>query len=153
MGILLILVLLPLAALLVWALFDKTPIVPDNEPTIEFESFKKFYSINPDRWILEDGYVVCKIGELKESYYYGRYFHDYKKQKFYFASYSGFRKYKKFQKKLEQDKLEVARMKATSEMLNMVKQDIANMETLAEQQQQQAKENFNKILNNLGGIK
>lgn len=148
MGFLFITIMIPLAIAFIVS-WVNTPDVPDHEPTITFESFKKFYSINPDRWILEDQYVICKIGDTKGSYYYGLTFYDYKKQKCYFESSSDLRKYKKFQKKLEQDKLETARMKATSEMLGMVKKDIANMEDLAEQQKKQAMENFDSILKNL----
>ena len=40
-------------------------------------------------------------------------------------------------------------MQATAEMLNAVKQDIANMESLAQQQKKQAVDNLNAILKNL----
>lgn len=124
----------------------------EDLPEIKFESFEKFYSINPDRWELKEPYVACKIDNGKEHHPYDGLFYSYKLEKFRFSS-SDYKKYKKFLKQLEQNKLENKHMESTSKMLSMVKKDIANMEELAEQQKKQALDNFNTILNNIGGTK
>jgi hypothetical protein len=118
-----------------------------NKPKIKFEAFKKFYAINPDRWNLDIGYVKCKIVNENKSAYRGL-FYTYDSEQFYF-SFLDYFKYKRFCKQLEKDKLNKKHMEATAKMIGMVKKDIANMENLAEQQKQQAIENFDYILKNL----
>ena len=140
---------------LIWCSLLIGPSYPrgyEDLPIIKFESFEKFYSINPDRWELNDPYVACKIDNDKKHEPYGGLFYSYKLEQFRFSR-SDYKKYKNFLKKLELNKLENKHMESTSKMLSMVKKDIANMEELAEQQKKQALDNFNNILNNLGGTK
>lgn len=117
-------------------------------PKIKFEAFKKFYSINPDRWNLEDGYVACKIENDRKQRPYGGLFYDYKKEGFCFGFFDWL-KYTDFCRELETKKQDTKHMKATSEMIRMVKKDIENMEALAQQQKKQAAENLDAILKNL----
>ena len=128
-----------------WSLYS-----PDNAAKIKFVSFKQFYSINPDRWILKDAYVICKIDHERQGY--SGLFNSRTEEKFRFGFFD-YLKYDKFCDKLKSQKIENKNMMATSEMLRMVKRDIANMESLGQQQQKQAMDNFNNILNNLGGAK
>lgn len=130
-------------------LMDYTCNTGSNYPKIKFAAFKKFYTINPDRWNLDIASVVCKIVNEEYSPYRGL-FHTYNSERFYF-SFLDYLRYTIFRKQLEKDKLKAKHMEATSKMLGMVKKDIANMENLAEQQKKQAMENFDSILNNLGG--
>lgn len=148
-------ILVVLVIALVWIILLFSPSYPsgyEDLPTIKFESFQKFYSINPDRWELKDPYVACKIDNGKEHDPYVGMFYSHEFEKFRFSR-SDYKKYKRFLKQLEQNKLENKHMESTSKMLSMVKKDIANMEELAEQQKKQALDNFNTILNNLGGTK
>lgn len=118
-----------------------------NCPKIEFKAFKKFYSINPDRWTLGQGYVICKIVNESKSSYRGL-FYTYDNERFYFTL-PDYIKYKRFRKQLEKDKLNAKHMESTAKMIGMVKKDIANMEDLAEQHKKKAMENFDTILKNL----
>lgn len=148
-------ILIVLIVTFLWVVIIMTPSYPSGYkdlPIIKFESFEKFYSINPDRWELKDPYVSCRIDNDRKHEPYGGLFYSYKLEKFRFSRFD-YKKYKKFLKKLELNKLENKHMESTSKMLSMVKKDIANMEELAQQQKQQALDNFNNILNNLGGIK
>ena len=119
---------------------------PDNHKCaakITFKSFKQFYLINPERWVLYIDYVECIIPSNTK---YGFLFDS--KEQFYF-NFFDYQKYKKFLKKVEQDKIDTKNMQATAKLLNAVKQDIANMERLAQQQKKQAVDNLNAILKNL----
>ena len=120
-----------------------SPSNPKNAAKISFKSFEQFYSINPKRWKLNDDYVECIIPDKSK---YGFFFDH--TEKFYF-NFFDYQKYKKFLKKVKQDNSDAKNMKATAEMLNAVKQDIANMENLAQQQKKQAVDNITSILNNL----
>ena len=119
-----------------------SPSNPKDTTKISFKSFQQFYVINPKRWVLNNTYVECIIPDKSR---YGLF--DYT-EKFYF-NFFDYQKYKKFLKKVEQDKIDTKNMRATAEMLNAVKQDIANMESLAQQQKKQAVDNLNAILKNL----
>ena len=116
-------------------------------PKIKFEAFKKFYSINPDRWTLYESFVECKIVNEEKSAYRGL-FYTYDSEAFYF-SFFDYKRYKRFRKQLAKDKLNAEHMESTAKMIGMVKKDIANMEDLAEQQKKKAMENFDSILKNL----
>jgi hypothetical protein len=116
-------------------------------PKIKFKAFKKFYSINPDRWTLQGHSVVCQIVNEQNSSYRGL-FYTYENEIFYFTFF-GYLRYKRFCKQLAKDKLNAKHMESTAKMLGMVKKDIANMEDLAEQQKKKAMENFDSILKNL----
>ena len=118
---------------------------------IKFKAFERFYSINPDRWELEDGCVICRIYNDKEKQY-GGLFHNYTKEWFRFG-FMDYQKYKKFKRKIERNKFKEKNMQITSRMLKAVREDIENMESLAQKQQSEAMDNIRSILNNLGGTK
>ena len=119
-----------------------SPSNPKDAAKISFKSFQQFYVINPKRWVLNNTYVECIIPDKSRCGLF-----DYT-EKFYF-NFFDYQKYKEFLKKVEQDKIDTKNMRATAEMLNAVKQDIANMERLAQQQKKQAVDNLNAILKNL----
>lgn len=125
--------------LIIWSL---SPSNPKNAAEISFKAFKQFYSINPERWKLHDYCVECIIPDKSR---YGLFDHT---EKFYF-NFFDYQKYKKFLNKVEQDKINAKNIQATAEMINAVKQDIANMERLAQRQKKQAVDNLNAILKNL----
>lgn len=118
-----------------------------SEPKIAFKAFKKFYSINPDRWTLDKASVICQIVNEEKSSYRGL-FYTYDKERFYFT-FLDYLRYKRFRKQLAKDELNAKHMESTAKMLGMVKKDIANMEDLAEQQKKKAMENFETILKNI----
>jgi hypothetical protein len=122
--------------------------VPFCATKIKFSAFKQFYSINPNRWSLEDSYVRCQIDDADP--YRWRTF-GYKRN-FYFG-FLDYQKYKIFHHKIERNNITEGNMEATAEMLKMVKKDIANMEDIAQRYQKQAVDNLDAILNNLGGTK
>lgn len=119
-----------------------TPQVSSSDTTIPFKAFEKFYTINPNRWELDIYNVTCIIDDSN--------WWCPQKQIFWFK-FNDYQKYKKFLKKINKNKAEYINMKATAEMLNAVKQDIANMESLAQQQKKQAVDNLEFILRNLQG--
>ena len=121
-----------------------TPSISDRDATIKFKAFKQFYSINPDRWEPNEFYVTCIIKDRDKNSWLSWP----RKQDFYFG-FIDYQKYKRFYRKIKQDKYDVIKMKATAEMLSVVKEDIANMENLAQQQKEQAVDNITSILNNL----
>lgn len=138
----LLFIVFPLIGIVCVVIGFLSPGNPGDAVKISFESFKQFYSINPKRWKLNDNYVECIIPDKTR---YGLFYHT---EKFYF-SFFDYQKYKKFLKKVKQDKIDTRNMQATAKMLNAVKQDIANMESLAQQQKKQAVDNLNAILKNL----
>lgn len=119
--------------------------VPYSGTKIKFSAFKQFYSINPKRWLLEDGYVSCAIDDDLSGW--GRWSH---KRDFYFG-FLDYQRYKRFHTKIKRNKITEGNMQATAEMLKMVKKDIANMEDIAQKYKKQAVDNLDTILNNLGG--
>ena len=143
MAILIIIFLcIPLFIIICGIIAHLEPDNPDDAAEISFEAFHQFYLINPNRWKLYYDYVECIIPD-KSKYRILDY-----TEKFYF-SFFDYQKYKKFLKKVKQDKIDIRNMQATAKMLNAVKQDIANMESLAQQQKKQAVDNLNAILKNL----
>lgn len=118
---------------------------------IKFKAFERFYSINPDRWELEDGCVICRIYNDKKKPYDGL-FYNYTKDWFRFGFIDYYR-YKKFKRKIERNKVKEKNIQIASRMLKAVREDIENMESLAQKQQSEAMDNIRSILNNLGGTK
>lgn len=114
---------------------------PNNAAPISFKAFEQFYLINPNRWKLKKNYVTCLIQ-------YGDRWYLEDERSFYFG-WLDYQKYKRFYNKIQQDKINERDMKTTAEMLSAVKQDIANMESLAQRQKKQAVDNLNAILKNL----
>ena len=135
--IIILLAILLFRLLFIWM---DTPQVSSFDTTIPFKAFEKFYTINPNRWELDVYNVTCIINNSNKWCP--------QKQIFWFK-FNDYQKYKKFLKKINRNKAERKNMQATAEMLNAVKQDIANMESLAQQQKKQAVDNLNAILKNL----
>ena len=120
--------------------------LPCGATKIKFDAFKQFYAINQQRWELGDNYVTCIIDDDSHRWF------STKRENFYFGFFD-YQKYKRFHANIKRNRITDGNMRATSEMLKMVKKDISNMESLAKQQQKQAMNNLNSILNNLGGVK
>lgn len=114
---------------------------PDDAVPMSFKSFKQFYLINPNRWVLNKNSIDCIVQHENK-------WHFEDKRHFYFG-WLDYQKYKRFYNKIQQDKINERDMRATAEMLNAVKKDIANMENLAQQQKKQAVDNLESILKNL----
>lgn len=96
---------------------------------LKFKSFKRFYNINPDRWDLDDAFVVCKCNTnswntTKEYFYFG--FIDYIRYKF-------------WRRNLNKRDKEKAHAQSTARMINSVREDIKKMELLGQQELEQAK--------------
>lgn len=112
---------------------------PSNAAKISFKAFEKFYLINPDRWELYSRCVECKI----PMECYPKLFTT--SEEFYF-NFFDYQKYKKFLKRIRKNKIKTKNAEATAKMINAVKKDIADMESLAQQQQKQAIDNIASIL-------
>ena len=96
---------------------------------LKFKSFKRFYNINPNRWDLYDGFVVCKCNInswhiTKECFYFG--IVDYIRYKF-------------WRRNLDKRDKEKAHAQSTARMINSVREDIKKMELLGQQELEQAK--------------
>lgn len=102
-----------------------------NGAKIKFKSFKHFYNVNPDRWDLYDGSVVCK-GQTKEYFYFGLI--DYIKYKF-------------WRRWLDKRDKEREQAKSISRMIGYVREDIKKMELLSQQELEQAKKEITYIFN------
>lgn len=87
-------------------------------PKLKFSSFKKFYTLNPNRWGFGDGYVICK----SDVDGFGR-------RKDYFAfSFVDFYRYKLWYKKLEKDDKKNRDAESLACMIAAVKKDIESTE-------------------------
>lgn len=128
---------------------------------IKFRTFKHFYNINPDRWRLQNGYVVCTVG--KEPYKeYGwiddftthryervqttRYIDKTQDLAFSFIDHI---KYQWWLRTREKHKVEKTHTEVMSQVINVVKKDIENLEALAEKQINEGIDSVNNVLNNL----
>lgn len=137
----------------VWAYLDmfgwfdkrcKKPKDSDKYPTISFADFKTFYAINPERWSLHDGYVMCDIDDV-----------NYRCKCGFPSVCVQFRfldriRYNRFRKRLERQERnqEYAgrKSKATLAVLNAVQSDIASLKERAQTEQSQAAEEIASIL-------
>ena len=97
---------------------------------IDFESFRKFYNINPERWELHDDYVRC-VTKFKYDIAW-----DYEQFQFNFVDYQ---KYKKWLNNKKQHDKDVADMKSTAKMIAAVKQDIEKIERISDEEINKAK--------------
>lgn len=75
-------------------LCDFDTYTPEDAAKIKFKAFKKFYSINPERWKLHAASVTCKIVNESKSSYRGL-FYEYEKEEFRF-SFWDYLRYQKF---------------------------------------------------------
>ena len=115
--------------------------VERDDPKIKFDSFKKFYEINPQRWNLMRQGVKCYTDEYR---IYGDIFS---------FGFWDWLKYIKWKDTLEKHEAEQSNAKLTAKMIAAVKQDIASFESLGQQQQDMAVNNIKDIVKNLSGGK
>lgn len=120
---------LPIFILLMVAIIPSCP-TDHGFAEIEFESFKKFYDINPERWELYDEHVCCAT-DIK----YGMIWNS---EKFQF-NYLDFQKYKKWLKNKKSRDKEMANMQSTAKMIAAVKQDIEKLERMSDTEINKAK--------------
>lgn len=107
---------------------------------IKFKSFKMFYNLNPERWILRHYYVVC-ITKIAYGMNFGE---DY----FYFGPID-FLRYGMWMCENERHKKQANKAEMTARMLAAVKQDIENTENKAKKYQNKAINDLQNILENL----
>lgn len=99
-------------------------------PVIKFKSFIAFYDINPDRWKLHDYLVEC----ILKSSYSG----IYQTTETFCFSYIDTNRYEHWLKNLQNHKQSQSNAEKTALMLAAVKEDIASIESLAQQRQTEA---------------
>ena len=97
------------------------------EPKIKFTQFKNFYSVNPDRWIIQHGDVACFTGTKKVDLRFG--FIDYYR-------------YKLWRRCIIKNKAKQRKAEEMDTVISAVKRDIAASEAKAKQMQEE-------FLNNL----
>ena len=131
---------------LIWLIYS----ISDNVnfrricPVLKFKTFKKFYDLNPNRWELCDGHVECKIDNNPLGKHYSS-FVTY--ERFCFGYFDTFR-YKHWLKCHKKKEKVNIKFKSTSQMLLMVKQDIADLEKRAEHEKDSALDMIQQFLNN-----
>ena len=119
--------------------FDNTKF---DYPKIKFESFKKFYEINPNRWMCYYAIVECKIKHIADT------------EKFRFG-YLDYLEYRSWLKQREEHNEQERHNRSTKRMMDVVKQDIAVSEAEAKRVQDKAFDDLmkwtaeNKTDNNL----
>ena len=108
-----------------------------NKPKMKFKAFRTFYDINPSRWELWYNSVECKIP--KKSLFS-------EKEAFCF-NYIDTLRYHHWYNVLHNHKQEQSNNKSIAKMLSAVKQDIADLETKAQREQNEALETLRNITN------
>ena len=116
---------------LVW-LFEK----PVNAIYIRFKTFISFYNINPDRWELDDACVLFK----KDEWY------DCIRYKFHFIDYYRYRHW--YEKIIKQRSLQ-KEVNDMSEMIRIIKSDIAKFEEENQCQIEKATSNIKEIISRM----
>ena len=109
-----------------------------NNPKIKFNTFKKFYEINPDRWKLSNGtkyqnnYVACYMtrheGSMLSTGYY----------RFRFGLID-YHRYTHWLKHIEKQKINLKNIQLMADMIAAVKQDIEKLEHTSDQEIKQSK--------------
>lgn len=89
-------------------------------PRMKFKDFKKFYAINPKRWVLHASYVSCYVSPA---------FDDEEVFMFNFVDHW---RYKLWFKNKEKRKENKSNMEATQRMLNAVQEDVKKHQSDAE---------------------
>ena len=102
---------------------------------IKYKSFKKFYNLNPDRWILRDGWVDC--------------FCDYSNSYSFYFSYFDWFKYEHFAESIEKHKEKQKANECTAKMLAAVKQDIERHDKVYAAKTQSSIDDMQHIINSL----
>lgn len=122
MEIVTLIILSPIILILFWMigfmLLELLNIIIDTSakyPKLKFLQFKKFYDINPDRWHLEDTYVMCRLNSGRNEFF------SFGLIDFYF-------KYKPFLKSLEKAEEKEVEAQHYLNMIAAVKKDIADFE-------------------------
>lgn len=119
-------------------------------PTLNFETFKKFYDINPDRWLLSDNHVECKVDNIK--HLPGRIIPSIDYERFCFGWLDTF-KYTHWLKCQHKKEIDNKHFESKSKMLLMVKQDIADLERRAEHEKDSALDILQQVINNKEALK
>jgi len=128
---------------------------------IKFRTFKHFYNINPDRWRLWDDYVTCIVG--KEPYEEYDWVFDFSNHRYERVSstryvdktqdlafdFIDYIKYRWWLRTKEKHKAEKSHTEVMSQVINVVKKDIENLEALAEKQINEGIDSVNNVLSNL----
>lgn len=109
-----------------------------NNPKIKFNTFKKFYEINPDRWKLssdteyKNNYVACYMTRhecsMLSTGYYGFRF-----------GLIDYRRYTHWLNHMEKQKTDLKNMQLMADMIAVVKQDIEKLEHTSDQEIKQSK--------------
>lgn len=107
----------------------------DATNKIKFESFKSFYNINPERWILHDGCVICKDPTRFNGI------------KFKF-NYIDYKRYKRFCKNIDKYNERINSNKDCARMIELVKLDISKIEAQGKSEFETFTKNLNVIMGN-----
>ena len=109
---------------------------PNNAIYIKFNSFISFYNINPDRWSLDDD----SVDFIKEKHFcYSNYIY----YKLHFIDYY---RYKHWHKKIIKQRNLQKEMNDMSEMIRIIKSDLAKFEEENQRQIEQATNNIKEII-------
>lgn len=105
---------------------------------LKFSAFKKFYNINPTRWIPLTGYVQCMVPRLRGFGHEIICFH---------FGYIDYIKYRLWCKKQDKREVETMHAKSMAKMIVCVREDIKNIELLAQKELEQARCELKRIQN------
>ena len=133
LGLLSLAVLIIVIGILMDYFMDYKGCIDKIGPKIKFKTFLTFYEINPNRWELDELYVNCKIPRETS---YCTLFYD--KEEFHFSYIDTYR-YHLWYKNIEKRKDTQYKDKATARMLAAVKQDVADLESKAQREINEAK--------------
>jgi hypothetical protein len=109
--------------------------IDQHGPKLKLKSFLTFYAINPDRWILHEWCVTCKIPREN---HYPMLVVNYTEEGFHF-SYIDTCRYCLWYKNLQKRKTKQSLDKSTLRMLEAVKLDIAAIEDQSQREINEAK--------------
>lgn len=112
-------------------------LVANKGVRITFDQFYQWYSLNQKRWRLCDNYVEVEVEKPKSVW---SPYDDYYKV-CYFKSFKDWKKYKEFQKKLKQAKINEKINQTTLQILEAVQKDI---NAIRKQSNQEIKEASNR---------
>lgn len=110
----------------------------EGKPTIKFSTFRKFYDINPSRWILNDSRVICKVPrkDIERTVLYSSFFD---REEIFVFNYRDTWRYRRWHEELQNQCTEQNNDKATLRMLEAVKLDIAALEDQSKHEINEAK--------------
>lgn len=116
-------------ALMVWASDVNNA---RHSAKIKFKTFKHFYEINPDRWVLHEDCVLCKLEYMVCE-----------KLRFGFID---FLRYVLWRTAKNRNNVKKGQVESMSKVIAAVKEDIKNLEIFAEQQVNEGVDMINDIL-------